>query len=317
MHSDLSVIHEWLTLPRPLSRRTYTAYEREAERFLAWLQKASKSMATCSHVDIEAYLSALQICPQENQGLHTRRRKALSASSLVQSRRILGLIFSWANREGYIPKNPIRLASRKQEGTINNGKTSAYNHGIDTKAVLGQCEGDDSEESLRARTIAHLAFWLGATSSEIADLVMDSVVEINGKKFLSFCSLRTDDEKHLLEIPKETQRLMHTYIQLRIKKGQDISCDAPLIASLRGGGKVSAWTVWHALQEWDDLPSNSPRLTPQQLRRKFQNAAINEGVQERELAAYLRRHHVVSSPIPWSQVNTKRIRASVYKALKG
>lgn len=319
MLSDAILIQNWLKSLHALSRNTYNQYEREAGRFLAWLQWSSKKMATCNAPDIDAYFRALQYPPTDDaSAFHSRRRKALAESSLHQSRRILGLILSWATQKGHMVHNPLwkissNELSRRSSHTAA-PKSRAIREAV-VQAIVAPRSLDESEELLRAMTIAHLAFWSGAASSEIAKLKMADFHKGPGGTFLRLPGPRNASTQSV-ELPARTRHVVEAYIAHRAKRGEDVGDDAPLVASLRKSKKVSAWTVWHALRSWDFLEESPVAVNPQQFRRAFQEAAVEGGAQEREVAKHLRRRSLPPLSVTPVRLNAKRLQSMVRRTLK-
>lgn len=319
MSSDAILIRKWLDSLTPLSESTLKQYNREGERFVAWLQARSNDLTSCNADDLNTYFGVLQHPPSdERSAFHVRRRKALSESSLRQSRRIVGLILSWATREEYMARNPFweasshwRTARRPQ---LPPAKSTPPREVI-LQAVATRTSLDESEESLRARVIAHLAFWSGAVSSEISDLKLG---DVKGEGEDTFLCLPGADcaSVQFVALPDATRHVIDAYVAVRAKRGDNPEGDAPLVASLRSGQKVSAWTIWHAVRSWDFLEDRPLAASPQQLRRAFQEAAVQGGAQEREVAKHLRRQGLPKLAVSPVQVNAKRLLKVVRRTLK-
>lgn len=316
----LSLIQSWLT-SRPLAPNTLRLYQLETTRFAAWLTTHPSPHSTVNPDDIDNYLDALQYAPTDTRSqFDVRRRKGLSESSLNQARQILNSFFSWATKAGHMARNPMwdckhaGLRSRVSHRVRDNQSGAPVLPDGLSRAL---CGGADlkTEEYLRAASIAHLAFWVGASRAEIAALRLGDVTFSLAKPSVRLTNSVGSQEQ--IPMPTHSCEVIREYIRHRQRWHEKLEPDAPLIASLRSSRGVSGWTVRYALRKWQESMSKDRQLLvgPQQLKRLFQGAAIEGGIQERIVARHLRVDRLVVPPVSLRQVAEKQLHEAVTRQI--
>lgn len=322
MNEIIALTKQWVDA-RALSPNTQRFYELELSRFGAWIHIHNYSLSTLSGLDIRAYLTVLQHEPEDQQSpFHVRRKKALSPRSLEQTYRVLHAFFEWGVRKGHLARNPLWERAADGRDDIERTVPQGYAENPDlSKEIthLLRAEGMDlsGEETLRVATIAHLAFWAGASREEIAKLKVEDFVY--GNMTASILLPMPDGEPANIPIPKNSASIIRSYLQSR--GGDDVALLAkdPLVASLNTGEFISGWSVRHTLRRWQHKTLPEDRIHqvvgPRQLRKAFQGLALGKAIQERIIA----RHHRIKKlqmPVePLKNAHTKRLHTAVSKAL--
>lgn len=122
-NNDRQAIERWIQARASNSAGTATAYRREAERLLLWcLVERQKPLSSMVVEDCLAYMAFLERIPDD---WISRRRVErlqpgwapfsgqLSASSRRQALAVVGALFEWLRRTGYLELNPWVLVNRR------------------------------------------------------------------------------------------------------------------------------------------------------------------------------------------------------------
>lgn len=297
MEEAFKLIDAWLG-GRRLAKNTERLYRLEAERFTAWLTSSNHSISSCSKEQLETYLVVLQQEPTDiKSGFNVRRRKALAQRSIEQTRRILCTFFDWAVKTEHLHRSPMWGIHAKKP-RVRSSPTRAENQLRRTLPnILGiELEAIDDEEKLRLATIVHLAFWAGASTSEIASLKIRHIRTTTSASFISLPKKRTSVGRVDIELPRATQELIQRYLLVQAKRtGRNNSDDRSLIVSLKSRSPVSGWTVCHTVRKWLGRPENKvnwPYEGLRSLRRNFIKLATDVGIQEITISVHLRCQRV-------------------------
>lgn len=292
MSSLLTWMKDWLQ-SRSLKPNTQRLYELEVTRFDAWFSRQRRPVSTLTAHDIQNYLTTLQREPEDvSDSFHVRRRKALNPRSREQARRILHAFFEWSVRQHHIhfspfweaPDSDADLRPQLPPPIVVPQLSKAM------KNLLKKTSGDaENLSALRAAIIAHLAFWLGASRSEIAALTIDDYIE--RKKGASLRIRRRNGDFVERSVPRATRRLIRSYLMLRSRRFPNLEEPISLVGSLRNGGSVSDTAITQALAKWQDEEDSADSvesLNPRRLRQSFESIACRLAVQERVVAKHFR-----------------------------
>lgn len=320
MKEIIALITEWVR-ERAMSPNTQRFYELELTRFGSWIQMHGYSLSTLSSVDIQSYLTVLQHEPEDQRSqFHVRRKKALSLQSIEQTRRTIHAFFEWGVRKGHFVRNPLW---EERGGVINQRMPDSEPRPKATSLTreitqLLRANGDDlsGEKILRVATIAHLAFWAGASREEIAKLKVDDFCHANGAATISLPTPSKESAKIL--IPNHSASIIYRYLQSRGDAVPSIA-EAPLVTSLKSHDPVTGWSVRHILRGWQHkkLPEDRSHqvVGPRQLRMAFQGLALEKFVQERIIARHHRIRQLQTSIEPLASADTTRLHKAVTQAL--
>ncbi|MEK7529768.1 MAG: hypothetical protein AAB570_02495, partial [Patescibacteria group bacterium] len=167
--------------------------------------------------------------------------------------------------------------------------------GLLSSILKNKLESIESEEKLRLATIVHLAFWAGASRSEIALLKVRDFRTTRGRAFINLPK-KAASKKIEVELPHMTGEIINRYFAVRnqrsVKKNES---NQPLIASLRGHAHLSGWTIWHAVRKYQQRSRPKGSDTYQglrNLRRNFVKLAVESGAQEQAISIHLRCQRV-------------------------
>lgn len=293
--SDLiSLVAHWIE-SRELTSNTKRLYELEVTRLDAWLSQQRRPLSDLTLQDIQSYLTTLERDPADNLApFHVRRKKALGPRSREQTRRILHAFFEWAARHRHIHHSPFWDAL----------DTDALTRPLPLPPIVVPPLSDSMKQllsrmpeqpyslaDLRVATIAHLAFWLGASRSEIAALKVEDFIE---RKASAALRLPTSHGVAVEKpVPPQTRHLIRRYLDLRSRLRPSQTDPTPLVGSLRSGGPVSPAAIRQVLANWqvDEGPSQSKSsgaMSPRRLRQSFESIANRLSIQERVIATHFR-----------------------------
>lgn len=317
MKKILCLIEEWIGA-RDLSLNTRRFYEMELTRFGAWVFSQCNSFSSIGVYEVRSYLSALQYEPEDHRSqFHIRRKKALSPQSIEQSRRILHAFFEWGVRNGHMARNPFWDIG-KIDPIPEKADSQRFTLSSEISKLLRAHRNElAGEDTLRAATIAHLAFWAGANREEIAKLKIKDFI-CRGAKAAVFLPT-PDGGSTRVALPKHSAGILSSYLQFRRAKNLIQDIRSPLVASLKTNSGISGWAVRHALREWQQerLPQNRYHqvVGPRQLRQAFQRLAIKKEVQERIVATHLRIKQISLRFAPMKPAQTLQLYDVVKQAI--
>lgn len=323
MPNLVSLVENWID-SRGVSPNTRRLYELELSRFNAWLSSQSRHIAGVDATDINSYLAVLEREPEDSASpFHVRRKKALGPRSREQTRRILHAFFEWAARHHHIPRSPFwdaptLLADFRPQSPppIIVPPLSDSIRQLLSKMPQRPYRLAD----LRAATIAHLAFWLGTSRSEIAALKADDFIEQKGHAVIR---LPTPPQGVVeMPLPPQTTQLIRSYLDLRLRTYPNRNKPMPLVGSLRSDNSVGPSVIRQVLTTWQEK-AESPNvddvgpLNARRLRQSFETIANRLKVQERVIAKHFRTERLQSAidegPVLYSP---KRLYADVLKEIR-
>lgn len=294
MSSFLSLVERWLE-SRGLAPNTRRLYELEVSRLGAWLSQQRRPLSGLTSRDIQSYLATLERDPADNSGpFHVRRKKALGPRSREQARRILHAFFEWAARRRHIHQSPFWDAPDPDADLRPQPPPPIVVPPLSDsmkQLLSGMPEKRYRLADLRAATIAHLAFWLGASRSEIAALTVDDFIERKANAALRLPT--TDGGSVEKSLPPQTRRLIRRYLDLRSRQCPNQTEPTPLVGSLRNGGPVSPAAIRQVLTNWQAEESSAKfepidAMGPRRLRQSFESIANRLAIQERVVAKHFR-----------------------------
>lgn len=321
MKEIIELTTQWVHT-RALSPNTRRFYELELTRFGSWIEMHGYSLSTLSAIDIRSYLTVLRHEPEDQRSqFHVRRKKALSQQSIEQTRRTLHAFFEWGVRKGHFARNPLwkeraedlnqRMPDPKQRPKVP-GLTREI-------AQLLRANGDNvsGEAILRVATIAHLAFWAGASREEIARLRVDDFCYENGVATILLPTHGGESAK--IPIPNHSASIIYRYLQSRREGAAPALAGTPLVTSLKSSDPVTGWSVRYILRRWQQkkLPENRSHqvVGPRQLRMAFQGLAFGKAVQERIIARHHRIKQLQTYDEPLVPADTTWLHKAVTQAL--
>lgn len=321
MEGLFAVINSWLA-SRAIAKNTSRLYRLELERFFAWLRASGREFPAVTSADVEAYLAVLQKEPSNTgTGFHMRRRKALTYRSIEQTRRTLLAFFNWAVKTERLQRNPVWTIDVPRPSRPSRPRAGIERtlHVTLQKMLTLDVELVDDEEELRLATIVHLAFWAGASSSELAFLLAKDFRSAGRNGYLSL-PLRHTDELTEIQLPTETRDIVMRYLELRRERGRMKSlADKPLVASLRSDAPLSGWSICNEVRKWRYRSSQNGVKTYgglRGLRRSFIKLAVESGAQELLLSRHLRCQRVGLPSVVLPEQRPAKLYAAIANRLK-
>lgn len=318
MDETFKLINRWLT-DRQLAKNTKRIYRLEAERFFAWLHIQDLSISSCSKEHVETYFKVLQHEPNDpRSGFLVRRRKALTLRSLEQTRRILHTFFDWAIKGEHVQRNPMWGIVAKQHAYAYPTKTGIERdlRGVLPRILKLNLESSENAEELRLATIVHLAFWVGASTSEIALLKVDDFRTTPNAAYIGLY-YKKNSKRVEIELPKETRDLILRYLDIRrIRTSANDMGDRALVASLRSDACLSGWTICNEVRKWKSRTKQKDNKFYgglRSIRRNFIKLAIENGLQELTISDHLRCQRVALPNIARKKFRTSEL----YSSIKG
>lgn len=289
----LSLVDLWLEARNP-SRNTRRLYELEVTRFQAWLSLHRRQVSDLKPRDIQHYLSTLEKHPDDHETpFFVRRKKALGPRSREQTRRILHAFFEWAARQRHIEQSPFWISPGPDIDLRMTPPSPIVVPPLSNKMkrlLRGELDCPNQLPQLRMATIAHLAFWLGASPGEIASLTINDFID--QKKTASIRLPATDGSFVTKPVPPQTRRIIRDYLGLRSNLFSNEVQPEPLVSSLKSGRAITPWSIRQALTSWPAGQKLSKRqaesMSPRKLRQAFEAIANKRSVQERVIAEHFR-----------------------------
>ncbi len=275
-----ALIESWLQA-RHLSKHAETSYRREVERFVAWWLAERDKRATPDRNDFMAFLEWLELQPR-GRG---RSEQRLKASSLAQARRIVGGFLRWLASEEQVDATLAVAVSGPT--LISEARPIPDDQLRKVLQIVDAGPADDPAEQ-RAQLAAHLAFWAGASRSEMALLRFQDIRR--GDEV----SVRLKDsmgEDRWIEVPQSVYELACTLAGKRKPSGR-----RHLFTTLDSDGELSAWSIAHGLNRLAG-PELGATLTPRFLRDCFTQIALQAGWSEGAIALHLRRRRLRKVPV--------------------
>lgn len=240
--NDIEAVDAWIAA-RACSTLTTTAYRREANRLLLWLQyeRGGKALRQMDVGDCGDYMAFLQHIPPQwisrvraapGQPGWAPFRGALSHQSQRQAVVIVAAMFTWLQAAQYISANPWLLVNQK----TGDDKTRKV---LDSKAlsegafgeILGFIEGQPPSSSRsRIRFVLRFVEAVGLRSAELlnarlADLQLEPegwVMQVHGK----------GAKNRIAAVPGQAFSALQEYLHDRGLGGIETApADAPLLAS--------------------------------------------------------------------------------------
>ncbi|CUA84637.1 Site-specific recombinase XerD [Gulbenkiania indica] len=189
--SDEQAVAIWLAeyADRP---RTWTAYRKEAERFLLWLRELGLKLGTVKREDVLAYRAFLAAPPAHWTGPSRPRTHPdwrpltgpLSAASQHQAQTILAGLYSYLNHAGFVSGNPFRLLRQKTPPTQHTQERflseTAWQAVLECVATLPRETAREQAHAERALWLISLLYLTGARRSEVAGARMGDLFERKG-----------------------------------------------------------------------------------------------------------------------------------------
>lgn len=274
-----------------VSEVTRRAYKLELDRFIRWARSIGLALSAansqsfadfgrCISSDRPRILQPLGVC------------KPLLASSLGQTRRIVGAWLRWAAAEGWVSASlaapsdwpiidrkstPKKIVAARQLGHVLSPTTRRRRVGL---------------RKSREHFVASLTFWLGLSPHEIAKLRRDDIRVREGR----FEVLAGESDASIGWIPAP-EPLLHTWKSYEKERG--VSEFA--VTDLRTDNKVSAATVTRIVRGIR-TPKTGPHapgsINSRELRRSFIKHAIDCGWSSDDLKRHLRRQTIAGAAIP-------------------
>lgn len=261
--SDVQALQAWVQAAAN-SDATRKSYEREARRFLLWLQleRGGRQLIDCKLDDALAYRAFLAFIPE---GWISRAKAApgtagwtpfkgqISAASQAQAMTIIGAWFDWLVNAEYLRGNPWRLI--KKAGQVRAEDSRALDTKAITERAMGEIEAfierqDPSPARARARFI--LSF-LSSTGLRSAELLSASVGDIRTEAEGVFLRVTGKREKvrDVLLVDHAVQ-VVDDYLHSRGLGGvEHAPADAPLLSSLQDGMRpVGYQTLYKTTRRW-------------------------------------------------------------------
>ena len=306
--ANLKLIDLWLE-SKHLSTHTRKAYSQEARRLLYWV-KHIRSLSLIK-MDANAYSEFLDWLLQppgdERGSAHPLRIKALSFNSLAQARRITSNFLQWLVIKEHARRNPAWTASQQATMPSLNkypviprkicvGEEKAGNHEV-LSLLFGKIIPDEGGK-LRAAVIANLAFWSGATCSQISAMQRSDIKLTKTNTIVSLTC--RDGNVRKIEMPDYVGNLIRRYLSKGDKKISNLA-NAPLISNLNSTESLSPWSIRNALKKLPEHKEKSAERRKanftcvQDFRRLFVHNARTAGVPDSYIAYHLGLKEITTS----------------------
>lgn len=237
----------WLK-SKALSEVARTAYRGEVERLSMFCAvHGRKDVNRVRATDWSAYVE----CLSTDRSVIDSGLKPLKPSSALQAIRITrSFLLHCADRK-WISWDPRRVGISAPNPAADHG--SAHERSRlpeDVRVVLSSSPFAVDERQARRHFVLALGFWGALTPRELAQLkVGDFHVSVHADKGRLVCRRR----EHPVVLPAELCALWVQYREQReAVVGRAVKPKSALIANLRSGEPLSAWSIWSLMQETDE-----------------------------------------------------------------
>ncbi|MDE0853987.1 MAG: hypothetical protein OSA97_06155 [Nevskia sp.] len=269
------LIEAWLA-DRMLSAHAEGCYRREAERFVAWWRVERTGQALPTRGDFEAFLEWLEQQPRKSG----RPGQRLLPSSLAQARRIVGNLLRWMAAGKHVDAT---LALAVSGPSVVAGVEPIPDELLRRILRIVGASPSDEPLQIRAQLAAQLAFWAGASRSEMAQMRHKDIRQ-RGE-----VSVRLQDwfgYDRWIHVPETVYHLSRALAGRRRPAERQF-----VFTALGADDQVSAWSIAHGLQRLAG-PELGVALTPRLLRDCFAQIALQAGWSEGAVALHLRRRRL-------------------------
>jgi site-specific recombinase XerD len=235
-NNDYEALHTWLSL-YPTDSHTYTAYRKEAERFLLWaIVEKGKALSDLYIEDCIEYFGFLKDPSPKLRwiGPATTRKSpnwrpfacGLAPSSCKLSATILKALFTWLTRQHYLDYNPFDAMPRSKikakilvEKALN---TEAWDTFVEW---LTQQHSDTSKTALAA---CLLMGDNGLRRTEVINLKRENLSFTKGSWEASFVG--KGDRKRVIPISLRTINALNSHLATRNLSLDTMKCEIALLA---------------------------------------------------------------------------------------
>lgn len=229
--SDYNVANAWLRTYEQRSVETLRAYQKEAKRFLRWLEYRKFTIRTLTKEAATEYIAFLTAPPGDwlispatgadgdSSSYYKLLQGGLSPQSINYTIRVLKLFFSWLREDGYVQKNVFKLVGRSsavvettQERYLDLPAWQWLWQQIITKEKATLADGIkeiDRRKASRLRWLFALLYHTGIRCQEAARATMGDIRTKNGKWYLHV--IGKGNKQRLISINSELRKELRLY----------------------------------------------------------------------------------------------------------
>jgi integrase len=263
--NDAEAVRAWLA-QWPAGTATWRAYRREAERFLLWaVVERHRALSSLDQGDCAAYRQFIAqpglrwTAPRRTQRWSDHWRPfegPLAARSATLAVSIIGAMFGWLIRRGYLHDSPWASTSgheaRRAKGAsakpalraLSDGELERWRQWLDSQSPCQAIE--------RLRFIVDFAALTGLRRSELAAARLGDLLSISGKTAPSTYRLRVASRRASgREVPLSAGAVRALQTHLRSRGLSIDECpamrDEPLVQSLESGHALGAERLYEVV----------------------------------------------------------------------
>lgn len=255
----------WLK-SKALSEVAQTAYRGEVERLsLFCVVRGRRTLSRVRADDWSAYVD----CLSTDRTVIDSRLKPLKPSSALQAIRITRSFLLHCAERHWIGWDPLRVGITMPNPAVEH-ELANERHRLpeDVRVVLSSPPFAADERQARRHFVWALGFWGALTPRDLAPLkVGDLQISAHAHKGKLVCRGR----EHPVILPAELCALWVQYREQREAASTRVATPrSALIANLRSGEPLSAWSIWSLMQETDETARREgPTLNPRTLRTVY------------------------------------------------
>jgi integrase/recombinase XerD len=288
-----------LLVERGLAKNSMSAYRRDLSRYGEYLAKiGAGSFAQVTPVNVSDFLVALRL----GDGDHP----ALAPSSAARTVIAVRGLHSFLVKEGITPTDPAR--SVKPPGVAKRlPKALSF---ADIEKLLAQVgvasKADLPVLVMRDQALLELLYGTGARISELIDLALDEVANLNAE--LPILRLRGKGNKErLVPVGSHALASLQRYlVRARPVLAAKGKADSALFLNARGG-KLSRQSAWTILQETAVRAGLAGRVSPHTMRHSFATHLLENGADVRVVQELLGHASVTTTQI-YTMVTVDQLR---------
>ena len=265
----------YLRIEKGLSSNTATAYCRDVDHLVRYLDASGKSMETATQDDLENFVATLH---------------DLGIAPRSQARIISGVksFYKFLKMEGIVDVNPTLLLPAPHMGRHLPEVLT-----LDEIDRMIACIDLSHPQGQRNRAIIEVLYGCGLRVSELVELKMSQVFE--QEEYIVVVG--KGDKQRLVPISQEALRQIDLYLELtRSNQTVKPGCDDILFLNRRGG-KLTRVMIFYIVKQLCELAGIRKTVSPHTLRHSFATHLLEGGANLRAIQQMLGHESIETTEI--------------------
>lgn len=291
----LTLFETYLLTEKRVSQNTFSAYKRDIDQFVKFLNKNKINIKQCNKNNIKKFLKTLN-----DQGL--------TAKSLSRKISSIKVLFNYLSDRFKINNSSIGLIFPKLEKTL-----PIYLTQTEVQKLLESANKDNSNKGVRNKVMLYLLYASGMRVSELVNLTVDQIHFDTG--FISL--LGKGNKERLVPIPKNIMSLIQFYLDSvypkLFPKKRDVTKEVKqqnylFFAFYKDRIKpISRQSFWLILKEILKLAKIDKNISPHSLRHSLATHLLKSGADIRSLQLLL-GHEQISTVQIYTHLEKTQVR---------